>query len=96
MNGSFASVVVYGFGGDDVIRLDDTVTTTAWIYGGAGDDTIFEAGAAAATLYGGAGNDMLVSVAGNGDTLYGGEDFDSFWVDGADTVSDASNSETLG
>ena len=94
-DGNFASVVVYGFDGDDVIRLDDTVSTTAWIYGDAGDDTLFEAGAGAATLYGGAGDDMLVSVGGNGDKLYGGGDFDSFWVDGADTVSDASTSETL-
>ena len=88
-NGSFTSVVVYGFGGDDVIRLDSTVVATAFVYGGDGDDSIYEAGAGSATLYGQAGDDVIVSVGGNNDTLYGGLGFDSFWADSYDSVADA-------
>lgn len=95
-DGSFTSIVVYGFAGDDVIKLDSTVTATGWIYGGAGDDSIYEAGSGSATLYGGAGDDLIVSVGGNNDILYGGEGFDSFWADGSDNVADAHWTESQG
>lgn len=92
-NGSFSSIVVYGFAGEDAIRLDSTVTAVSWVYAGLGDDTVFEAGPGTATLYGQAGDDLLVSVGGNSDELYGGDGIDSFWVDATDTIRDASRSE---
>lgn len=92
----FSSVVVYGFGGQDVLRLDGTVAASAVVFAGAGDDKVFEAGLGASTLYGGAGNDLLVSVGGGNDTLYGGQGLDSFWVDGTDNVEDVSADETIG
>ncbi len=95
-DGIFTSIVVYGFAGDDVIQFDNTVTAAGWIYGGAGDDSIFEAGAGTAMLYGQAGDDLIVSVGGNSDILYGGEGFDSFWADGSDNVADVHWTESQG
>ncbi|KKK87319.1 hypothetical protein LCGC14_2754430, partial [marine sediment metagenome] len=92
-DGAFTSVVVYGFGGDDVIRLTHSVAAAAWIYAGMGDDSVFEAGTGAAVVFGEAGDDLLVSVGGGADALYGGEGLDSFWADSADTVGDPSAAE---
>lgn len=90
--GSFASVMVYGFGGDDVIRLTNSVSAEGWIYAGSGNDTIYDAGGASA-LYGGMGDDLLISVGGQSDTLHGEGGFDSFWLDSTDAVADASSQE---
>jgi len=91
--GNFAGVTVYGFAGNDVIRLTNTLTPGARVYAGDGDDTILDAGTGADVLYGEAGNDLLVSVGGTSDTLRGQDGFDSFWCDASDTLADASSSE---
>ena len=91
--GTFASVAIYGFGGDDVIRLTHSVPLTNWLYGGAGADELFEAGTGAGTLYGQDGDDLLVAVGGGTDTLYGGAGLDSFWADSTDGIGDASSAE---
>jgi hypothetical protein len=90
--GSFDAVQVFGFGGDDVIRMDHTVSTLSYVYGDAGNDQLFAAGSGA-YLYGGDGDDLLVSVGGSPQRLYGGAGVDSFWFDTADTVSDANATE---
>lgn len=84
------AVVIYGFGGDDVIRIDHTLSVEAWMFGGDDDDSLFDAGMARAVLDGGAGDDLLVSIGGRADYLVGGEGFDSFWADDADRIDDAS------
>ena len=91
--GQFECVAVYGFDGDDVIRLDHTVTADSEIYAGAGNDTVFEAGAGSALIEGGLGDDLLVTVGGGSDTVYGQEGVDSFWADSADVIADASGAE---
>ena len=92
--GSFSTMVIYGFGGNDTIRLTHTVTAAVEVYGGDGDDSLFEAGPGAATLYGDAGDDLLVTVGGGADSVWGGDGLDSIWADGADVVLDASAAET--
>ena len=92
-SGAFANVVVYGFGGDDVIRVMNSVTAAETVYGGDGSDWIFDAGMGAGLLYGGAGDDLLVTVGGSVDRIYGGAGLDSFWFDGTDQVADASAAE---
>jgi hypothetical protein len=92
--GVFASVLLYGFGGADTIRLTNTVTAAAEIYGGDGADMIFDAGTGAAKLCGGAGDDLLVGVGGGADLLYGQDGLDSFWFDASDSASDADSAET--
>ncbi|MDP6380239.1 MAG: C2 family cysteine protease, partial [Phycisphaerae bacterium] len=92
-SGVFSSVSAYGFLGDDVITLDETVSADAWIYAGDGDDTIYASGAGIATLYGGAGDDLLVTVGGGVDMVVGGDGLDSIWSDSSDTLADVSGNE---
>lgn len=91
--GNFDSVVIYGFDGNDTIRVMHSVTASALIYGGAGNDSLYDAGTGAASLLGQDGDDLLVSVGGGKATLTGGNGTDSFWLDSADSVADASTAE---
>jgi len=88
-----AFLSVYGFDGNDVIRLDHTLGVQARFYGGSGSDQIYKAGPAEAYLFGQAGDDFLVSLSGAGDIIAGGEGYDSFWADGTDVVQDAGEYE---
>ncbi len=92
--GVFTSVLIYGFGGNDTLRLDNTVTAAAEVYGGDGADSVFDAAIGSAKIYGGSGDDLMVSVGGGAATMYGQEGLDSFWLDSADTVSDADSAES--
>jgi len=93
-NGSFTGLEVYGFDGADTIRLTSTVSVSASIYAGAGDDAVFEAGGGSSAIDAGGGDDLIVSVGGGSDSLLGGAGFDSFWLDSSDSVGDASAAET--
>ena len=92
-SGSFSATVIYGFGGDDIIRLTQSVAAGATIYGGAGNDSIFEAGTGEATIYGGAGDDLIVTVGGGADMVFGEGGLDSLWMDSSDRVADVSAAE---
>jgi hypothetical protein len=94
--GTFARLLVYGFGGDDILRLTYSVTTAALIYAGDGNDTVFENSQGAATVCGEAGDDLLVTVGGGADTVTGGTGFDSLWADASDTLTDVEAAETDG
>jgi hypothetical protein len=94
VTGTFASLVIYGFAGDDTIRATNTITCGVQVYGGDGNDSLFDAGTAADTLWGGAGDDLLVTVGGGRDTVYGEAGNDSFWADTVDVLADASAAET--
>jgi hypothetical protein len=74
---SFSRVLVYGLAGNDTITVASSVTTSAWLYGGDGDDK----------LTGGSGNDVLIGGAGN-DNLNGGGGRDLLiGGDGADQLT---------
>ena len=92
--GPFAGVAVYGFGGNDTLRLTSTVTVPSVVYGGEGADSLFAAGPGADYLFGQGGNDLLVTVGGGADYATGGDGTDSFWVDSTDTILDAEPAET--
>ena len=92
--GPFAGAVVYGFGGDDLLRADNTMTVVTVIYAGGGNDSLFEARPDTAYLYGQDGSDLLVTVGGGADVLYGGAGLDSFWFDSSDNLADAEATET--
>lgn len=94
--GAFNSIVIYGFGGNDLLRVANSVMIGGSIIGGDGDDQLFDNAMGAFTLDGGAGDDLLVSVGGGADTLIGGAGIDSFWLDSTDTLSDAESAETAG
>jgi len=93
-SGAFESVLIYGFGGTDTIRLMYSVTAAGVVYAGAGDDMLYDNAAGQASLYGGTGNDLLVSVGGGSDTLFGQDGLDSFWMDSSDAASDVSSAES--
>ena len=92
--GNIVDIVIYGFDGDDTIRLTSTVSVSGLIYAGAGNDDVFESGTGSVTIYAEAGDDLVVSVGGGSDTIYGGVGFDTFWGDSTDHFGDVSSAET--
>jgi hypothetical protein len=92
-SGPFVSAVIYGFGGNDTIRVTHAVSCPVMIDAGDGQDTVYDAGTGAGVTYGGAGDDLLIAVGGGTDTVYGGAGLDSVWVDSTDAVADASADE---
>lgn len=85
------SITVNGNAGNDTLKAH-TLTQTAWIYGGSGNDNLY-GGLAADGLVGGDGNDTLVSIdSAANDYLYGQGGYDAFWCDRAyysDWIADA-------
>jgi uncharacterized delta-60 repeat protein len=71
-------VIIYGTGGNDVIRVGENVMQPVEVFGGAGDDVIM-AGKFDATLHGEAGNDKLFGGAGK-NVLDGGDGNDLLQV----------------
>lgn len=69
--GQFADIKIFGGSGADSIRVDASVTTDCFLYGGGGRNV----------LQGGGGDDTLVCVGSIADTLIGGAGNDSFWMD---------------
>ncbi len=92
-SGTFSATAIYGFGGDDILRLTQSVAAGATIFGGAGNDSIFEAGVGKATLYGGAGDDLVMTVGGGADLVFGEDGLDSLWMDSLDQAVDVSAAE---
>jgi len=91
--GYYGYISVYGFGGDDVIRLDYSITGSTLVYAGDGNDKLYENSQGAATIYGGAGDDLLVAVGGGNDVVYGESGTDSYWADTTDTLADSTSAE---
>ena len=87
------AVEVYGFGGDDTIRLVDALALPAVIWSGAGDDDVFAANTGGLEVHAGGGDDLLVSLNAVADLLEGGGGLDSFWTDVKDSVTDLSGPE---
>ena len=71
ISGQFADIKIYGGPGNDSILVDASVTTTCFLYGGTGKNT----------LQAGGGNDTLDCIGSTADTLIGGSGNDSFWMD---------------
>lgn len=82
---AFAHLLVYGYGGNDTLRLTGGVAVPAFLFGGDGNDTLDAGGstannvlignAGADSLVGGNGRELLIGGAG-ADTLKGGGDDD--------------------
>jgi hypothetical protein len=92
--GAFPNVSVYGFGGNDTIRLTCSVIANAAVYAGDGDDTVYDSGRGNDFLWGDGGDDTLVTIGGGAKTATGGAGMDSYWVDGDDSTPDATPDET--
>ncbi|MHB8973221.1 MAG: hypothetical protein ACYC3X_28765 [Pirellulaceae bacterium] len=70
-NGHF---YVYGQDGNDDLQVADSITRSAWLYGGAGNDRL-KGGAGHDVLQGGDGDDVLAGQSGR-DILIGGNGAD--------------------
>lgn len=102
--GEYDCIMVDARGGNDTVKLANSVTINAVLQGGggadkliggAGDDRLF-GGGGADTLRGGDGDDVLVSVGQSTvDRLVGGRGRDSFWADDGrrERITDASDEE---
>ena len=62
IHGDVDRILVYGYAGDDQITIDDDISDSTEVWGGAGNDKI----------KGGSGNDILLGEAGD-DNLWGGD-----------------------
>jgi len=79
------TIVVYGYGDDDHIRIQKDVTTRAFVFGGDGNDDV-EGGGGNSVLVGGAGDDKLKGGAGR-NILIGGTGKDKLeGMDGEDIL----------
>jgi len=82
---AFAHLLMYGYGGNDTLRLSGGVTVPAVLFGGDGNDTLDASGSSANNvligeggndaLTGGSGRELLIGGRG-GDTLHGGSNDD--------------------
>jgi hypothetical protein len=77
-------IVVAGFAGNDVLRIDGSITKRAFLYGGDGDDILI-GGNGRNIGYGGDGNDTLIGGAGD-DLFYGGDGNDRLLGKGGDDM----------
>lgn len=96
--GGAGNDTVWGSGGSDVLRGEDGDDVLFGhggqdqLFGGDGRDTL-NGGSGNDTLSGEYGQDLLVSVGGGADTLIGGYQWDNFWADATDSISDPSANE---
>jgi Ca2+-binding RTX toxin-like protein len=92
---SIKSIVVNGYGGNDVITIGSGIAGVSInggdgddvIHGGAGNDTL-TGGAGRDQLFGGDGNDLFYAKDGRTDLLDGGAGFDSAQRDNSATIKD--------
>src|SRR5205823_2465587 len=86
---AFAHLLVYGYGGDDTLRLIGGLAVPALLFGGDGNDTFnaIDAGGSIANniLVGGAGNDSISGGSGR-DLLIGGPGTDALGGAGGDDI----------
>lgn len=86
---AFAHLLVYGYGGDDTLRLTGGMAVPALLFGGDGNDTLYalDAGGSIANniQVGGAGNDSISGGSGR-DLLIGGPGTDSLGGAGGDDI----------
>ncbi|HEY0477077.1 MAG TPA: C2 family cysteine protease [Kofleriaceae bacterium] len=87
--GSGGSDVLYGGNGNDVLYGHGGNDE---LHGGPGRDTL-NGGSGNDQLFGDEGQDLLISVGLGSDTLTGGAQWDNYWIDSSDTITDASAGE---
>ncbi|HZV05724.1 MAG TPA: choice-of-anchor L domain-containing protein [Gemmataceae bacterium] len=73
---SFSAIAIYGLAGNDILSVNESITSPAFLFGGSGNDTL-RGGGGPSILVGGSGADKL--TAGDGATLFiaGSTDFDT-------------------
>jgi len=87
--GSGHSDTMYGGDGDDVLAGNGGNDK---MYGGNGRDRL-NGGSGDDELVGDSGQDLLVAIGAGTDTIAGGYQWDNFWIDAADVLTDVSTNE---
>ncbi len=83
---AFGHLLVYGYGGNDTLRLTGGLTVPAFLFGGDGNDTLDAGGSTASNvLVGGTGTDALTGGSGR-DLLIGGLGADTLHGGGGDDI----------
>jgi hypothetical protein len=80
IHGGDGDDVIFGHGGNDVIYGDAGRDS---LYGGSGNDQ----------FHGGTGQDLIVAVGSGADTVTGDSQWDNYWLDTSDVLTDASPDE---
>jgi hypothetical protein len=85
---SFVAITVYGFEGNDTIRLDASIAASirATISAAGGNDTIINNGQDSVTINTGDGDNTIVTVGGGQAAINTGKGLDSFWVNPQDQI----------
>jgi hypothetical protein len=98
IHGNAGDDTIWGSGGSDVLYGDDGNDVIYGhggndeIHGGAGRDTL-NGGSGNDTIYGDSGQDLIVTVGNGVDTITGGSQWDNYWIDASDTITDVSADE---
>jgi hypothetical protein len=87
MNGNFGDIVISGGAGDDRIIVDSSVTTSARLYGNAGNNVIINLTS---------GKGTIVTLGGGVDTVTGDGIDTSYWVDPQDVVNASAAERSFG
>ncbi len=83
---AFGHLLIYGYAGNDTMRLSGGLTVPALLFGGDGNDTVDASGSSANNvLVGGAGTDALTGGSGR-DLLIGGPGADTVRGGGGDDI----------
>jgi hypothetical protein len=79
-----AQIVVYGSASSDIVLIDSSVTTSVWVFGGAGNDLIV-GGSGDDVIVGGGGVDIILGGAGR-DIIIGGRGNDVLSGNGGEDI----------
>jgi hypothetical protein len=84
----WGGILIYGFDGNDSIRLDASVSSslTVTLHGGEGNDNLINNSPAQATIFLGTGNSTVVTVGAGLSTIYDGPGLNSFWINTRDRL----------
>jgi len=85
-------IVVSTGSGNDTVRIDPGVTTSALVFAGNGTDMLITGGSND-ELWAGTGSDTLIALGGSGNSLVGGTGTDSFWYDKGASVLGVTTAE---
>ena len=98
LHGNDGNDTLWGSGGSDVLRGgngDDLLFGHGGndqMHGGAGRDTL-NGGSGNDQLFGDEGQDLIVTVGLGADTITGGAQWDNYWIDTTDTITDITAGE---
>jgi len=90
---NYNNIWIESFGGNDIIKVDYSITEKTYLLSGPGDDKIYENSQGESIVEAGDGDDLIVTIGGGHDILEGGNGIDSYWFDSSDYATHVSEEE---